>query len=670
MTTSDRRGQISRGATGLAFALAIALPIALPIGLGCGAASGTSGSSGAPPTATSSSASAQGGGPTGALPTALDDSKRALASAAATNDPRERCRLLHEAVLLDGKSLEARAAYGSSRCAPAKELVVDARALFDARPDAGTAALLATVGTRAGDKDAALTGARALVAMQSQGVDLDAARLAARTLARFGEHGEAARAWERIASERGTKGAALEALDARLEAVMESARSGGKGAAASPRADLLGAIDAASTQSAGFGAGWIGPKVVEAIGVLRAAGDVAGAADAAKAARDKKIVDAPDARHAFEIERAIAAARAGDPKPSNALLGGEKLAAHMTSAASRALLAVEARHAGKCGVARAHARAHDSIVRGGAEGAQKDAMPRLDADVAWARDCAAKGETGELVGTIAAPLASDEVDDAIAVGRLDAVRGRALLQALVDTHPDDPAARIALSQLLPPTEALSVLDGGLKTTPGELSLHRAKLDRLTGRARADEGAEIAKVVLPSTVEVYADPRAAVPVLAEILAHVPDDKSAGTSSAVIAGALLRACAAKPKEPGCVDDQGKSIESAVKLARLYDPPALSSHGPGLCDADLKAPSVRLAIVIALLDAKQTQKAEAMVGDKRGKWETPEGGLASALVAASKKDCVTARNKIAQWPGLMSNAEWAPELSRVKEACKIAP
>ena len=588
--------------------------------------------------------------------TPMDESKRALEAASTTNDPRERCKLVREAVLLDGGSIAAHQAYASTRCAPAKELLLEARLAFVGAPSVESASVLATVAMRAGSASDATTAAAALVERGKD--DVEAMKLAARAFARFGDHEKAARLYERIAAERAAKGGSLDALDARLDGAMESARAKGKGAPVAPRADLLAAIDAATSLASGYGDAWIGPKVIEAISVLRSSGDLAGANDATKRAREKKLFDGADGKLALDLERAIADARAGNVKAILSMVTEEKKASRVKIAGSRALLSVWAKATGKCGAARAYARAHDATA--------SDAYPRFDDDVTWARDCTG----GEIVATLTKPMPSDAVDDAIAVAKVDPLRARGVLQSIVDSHDDDVAARLALASLLPPSESLSVLDAGLKKSPSEPALHFGRLERLVGAPRANEGAEIAKVILPSTIEVFDDPRAAVPVLSELVMRAPDDKESTSANATIAAAFLRACAGAPKNDACMNDKGATVARAAHLLRTSDAASLAANGPSLCDADLAQPKVRLEVIIALLDTKQIAKAEAIASPKRGKWEVPETGLAEALIASEKQKCEVAKSKLAQWPVLSTSKEYAPEIARVKNTCKIPP
>jgi hypothetical protein len=587
--------------------------------------------------------------------TPMAEAKLAFAASEQASDPREKCRLLREAVSLDQSLLAARIVYASSRCAPASELLDHARAVFSQDKSAATASILMQVGTRAAKREDAMIGAKAL--SELAGGDLELVRLAARTLARFGDHATAARLFEKIATERASKGSTHDALDARLDATMESARAGGKGGTVSPRADLLAAIDAAIPLSGGYGGAWITPKVVDAIAVLRVSGDVAGANDAVKAAREKKLVSTPEQKHLLDLERAIAEAREGKPAALDKLAKEERAASRVGIAASRALLAVGARVSKKCGAARAYARAHSVIPEG--------TYPRFDDDVAWARGC----EGGELVATLARPKANDTLDDLDAMSKTDPVRGRALLQAYVDGHTDDPAARLVLVPLLPVGEAVSILDAGLKLVPGEPSLHFAKLDRLVGAPRAAEAAEIAKVVLPSAIEVFDDPRAAVPVIVELFAHTPKSEGNDAAVAPLATALLRACAAKPDAPACLPDKGATLADAGHRLRTTDPPGLALNGLALADVDL-VPKLRLDVVIALVDGKQITKAQLLASPKRGKWDVVESGVAEAIIASAAGKCEVARTKLAQWPTLAANKLYEAEVARVKTACNLPP
>ncbi|MEO7094107.1 MAG: hypothetical protein ABI175_12710, partial [Polyangiales bacterium] len=294
-----------------------------------------------------------------------------------------------------------------------------------------------------------------------------------------------------------------------------------------------------------------------------------------------------------------------------------------------------------------------------------DTLPRFDDDVAWARGC----EGGELVATLARPPRGEVLDDLDAVSKLDPVRGRALLQAYVDGHGDDPAGRLVLVGLLPAGEAVAVLDAGLKTTPGEPSLHFARLDRLVGVPRANEAADIARVVLPSTIEVFDDPRAAVPTLVSLLARSPQSPDGDPGAAPLAGALLHACAGPPNAPACLPDKGAALSDAAHRLRASDPPSLALNGPALANADL-VPKLRLDVVIALVDQKQIAKAQVVASSKRGTWDVVESGVADALIASTGGKCEVARTKLAQWPALAANKLYEAEVARVKAACNLPP
>lgn len=588
---------------------------------------------GSPPQAAAptSSAPASTAEPKGTLPPSpIDEARRLLADASTTSDAHERCRMLQEAAILDPSSREARLARAQSRCAPASDLLSDARAAHAKQADTTSATVLATVATRAGSRDDALAAVTTLLAG-----DVAAKALAASTLARFGEHARAADVYQAVAAERADKGATVDAIDARLEAVVERARAGD---APKAREALLAVVTDAAHATKGYGAAWIGPKVVTAIAALRNAGDAKGAAAVAAKAHGAAVFTTPEARAAHDLERAIAAARAGNVGPATALSAAAK--ARTLDRPSRALLAVHARAAGSCANAKAHARAWGWLSGEGV---------RLDEDVAWARACEAKPSTA-VPTTVVPPAPSDDVADAIAIAAADPLRARARVQSILAVRPDDVAAHLAAIELALPADRAKVAERAASAIPAEPWI---QLARVVTSASSD-GAALVKA-LAGTIEAKV-PRATAPILARaVLApRAPD--------ADLAEALVRACGASTTG-ACLDlAREPALARATATLRTSRPAVLASVGPRLSNVDLTS-RTRLDVVLALLSQKDVGKAQQLAGPSRGAWSGPESRLAQAVIAAAQKKCLEARAHAAYASDLK---EYADVLARI-DACE---
>ncbi|MBK7398875.1 MAG: hypothetical protein IPJ34_21925 [Myxococcales bacterium] len=562
-------------------------------------------------------------------PSLQEESKRLLATAATTQDPHERCKLLSEAATLD-PSPEARLARAESRCAPATVLLEDARAVFAAKKDARSATVLATVATRAEAKVDALAAAEVLVAQP----DVAAMGLGARTFGRFGEFTRAASAYDLVAKARGDKGAVVDALDATIEAAMWTARAHGPDV----KARLVAAIELAKGLVATYGAAWVRPRFVEAIAILRALGDPAGA-KAVDAQAEKVLVLAQEEGHA--IERAVADARAGKPEVAK-LLAKKVRAERLASPPHRALLAVVARVGGKCGVARAHARAHANLP---------EATLTLADDVRWAADCDGNADEATLVP----PRPVAVVDDATAVAVADPLRARSILETWVGAHADDVAARLALAALLPSSARPAVLAG--PTLAREPSLLLALVEASTGSARAD-AARLLAAVLPSTVEAAVDPRATTPLLARAMSFAgPEDGWLD-----VAEGLLHACAAPRKAKACAD--GPALLAASTHLRRTRPAALCATGVALADADLGTARFRLDVTLACTSKKKLLPALSVTDEARGPFPSPEGALARAALATLQKKCPLARGNLVAASAL--KGEYPDEFAAVEAQC----
>jgi len=584
------------------------------------------------------------------VPTPTEEARQFLDQAKTTADARERCQLIFKAVLLDPKLAEGRLARAKNGCAPARDLLEDAKIAHELAPSIESASVLVMVATRAESSVDAIAGATALLTLGKS--DLEKSRLAARTFARFGNHEKAARAYEAIASDRGAKGATLDALDARLDAVLESARCNGKGAIATPRTDLIAAIQAAGTSGPSYGAAWVGPKVVEAIAAVRNAGDVKGAADAAKLAKEQKVTASAEATLAYDLERAIADARAANKPVPAAIVSAEKKSLRSNVAASRALLAVDAKLAGKCGLARTYARIHASLPR--------DSLPRFDEDVTWAASCAGGEESPSLI----APASTSAIDDALGLAIVDPLRGRAMLQKLVDDAPLSVPARLALIKGAMPSDRLALLDAALSKMPNDPTLRLARFDLLAGPKRGEEAAFLAKEVVPKTIEVLDDPRAAAPVLAHMLDALQENEATPEARADLAEATVKACVAPLLGSACVPPKDDSLAHATAILRKTRAAALAKSGPTLSNADLADARVRLDVVLSLVASNKSLEAEYVAGPKRGAWEGAENALAYAAILSSGKKCDLARARLAQHPDLAT--KYGDEVAVVKKRC----
>jgi hypothetical protein len=576
-------------------------------------------------------------------PSPQEESRRLYARATATVDARERCGLLREAGTLDAQNFDARAALAESRCAPARELLEDARAAYAQRPSAKTASTLLTVAIRAGSK----RDAQAASASLEKSSDLDARVAAARAMSRFGEHATAAAIFDAIASDRVAKGAQLDGIDARLEAVMERARAG---AAAGPA--LLAAVAEGTPAASTYGAAWVELKLIDAIAAVRAAGDERSAAEAIKQAKTRKLLVATQAKHALELGDAIAAARAGGKLPSSfaSTLAEAKRAGHAGEPAARALLAVEARAAGRCAEARAHADAHDQSAT--------NALPRFDDDAAWARACAG---AGPRVLSLAPPLVSETVEDALAVGAVDPLRGRAMIAAWLEIAPDDEAAQLASLTLARADERRGLLDAALARRPDSPALRAARYPLLPKAARADEVRALVTVVLPKTLEARADARAASAFLATLLGDAAADDDPGARA--LAEAIVHGCAAKGAIGSC-GGRPTSLRTAVRLLRRARASSLVADGPALTDDDLRDAPLRLDLVLALLDQGAVREAKGLASDRRGRWSGPEQVLAEASLEAAKGKCSDARVRVARVGEI--DPSFTRDLAWVRERC----
>ncbi len=584
-----------------------------------------------------------------AATTLTDAAHASFVAAAQASDPRERCRLLVDATTLDASSIEGHLALAESRCAPAKELLAHARYVFEHDRGVPSATIFVTVAARAEAQNDALEGARALGELA--GKDVDVLRLAAGTCARFGDHERAAQLFSRIVTERASSGSTSDALDARLDALMESIRAGGKGALVSPRAELVATIEAAVPLSTGYGGAWVGPKIVDAIATARTHGDGVGAAAASKLL-DGKIKGESTAR-ASSLERAIADARAGKPASLIALASAQKQASGVKLASSRVALAVLARVEGRCGDAMTYAD--------GARAAAFGIYPRLEDDGAWAGACSDKSAA---TPSLLPPIVSPTLGDLTAVAGVDSLRGRSLLYAYVDAHPHDLAARIALAGVSSSVDALSTLDKALGEAPAVPAL---RIERLLRSPPDVQAAQAEKVLdsLRKTREGKDDPRAVAPVLVVLFERLSTSPASRDAALILARGLVESCVAPAAAERCLPD-AQAASDAIALLREKDPSALAYYGPSLADADLAAVDVRLAIVGALVAKKEVAKAEAVAAPKRGAWTAVTAKIASALVAAGKGTCNAAKARIEEASKLPKYALPAPEKALIEARC----
>jgi len=558
----------------------------------------------APPTPTAEPVTSSTG-PTIVVKSPVDESRSVLASALATTDAHERCRLLLEATLLDPSSFEAQKARAESRCAPAAELLSNARAAFALKKDSTTAVLLATVAMRAGARTDAIGAADALAALETPD-KLAAARL----YARLGEHLRSAKVFAEVADARSSKGATTDALDARLDAVIETAR-GGK-----PAAAMLGdALGAASTASKGYGDAWVAPKVVEALAAVRNAGENTDAL--ATKAQKSGLFSGPAEQDAFAIERAVAAARAGKPKEANALLA--KMRSRVNNPAVRALQAVLARTTGSCADARAHARAHAWL--------SADGM-RLDDDVAWARGCESSEPTRP---SVIMPVPSDEVADMRAMAGADPLHARARIDAILEAHPDDVAAWLAAIDLAASYERPKLATRAAAALPNEPWIRLAEITSTTGAAQATIARAFATKVLPGTVESGMG-RAIAPLAARALLAASSEDAAWDD---VAESLVGSCAIGAASACLGGEHAPALGRATARLRKSRSKSLAARGIALSAADLAVPHVRLDVVLALVTSGDTTKASIFAGGL----PSTEASLAKAAIAASTNKCPVA-------------------------------
>lgn len=531
------------------------------------------------------------------LTSPIDESRKALASALATTDAHERCRLLLEATLLDASSFEAQKARAESRCAPAAELLPNARAAFALKKDSVTATLLATVALRAGARADAMTAADALEAL-----DMPDKLAAARMLAKLGEHLRSAKIYADVAAARAAKGATTDALDARLDAVIETAR------AQKPAAAMLEeALGAANTASKGYGDAWVAPKVVEAIAAVRNAGEPTDAL--AKKALKSGLFAGPIEQDSFALERAIAEARAGKPLAAQNL--ATKMRGRVSNPAVRALFTVLARVNGSCADAKAHARAHAWLS---AEGM------RLDDDVAWARACES---TGKIKATVVAPIASDEVADMRAIADADPLHARARLDAITKAHPDDVAAWLAFMELAAPYDRAKVAAAAVAALPNEPWIALADLPNHPASAR-DFGVKVLGGVIESGL-----PRAIAPIAAKAMLVASDDPGLDD----VAEALVLSCANDGTSACLEGDRAPALGRATFRMRKSRAKLFAVKGVALSQPDLALPRVRLDLSLSLVVLGDNTKAAIFANTL----SAPESALVKAFSAASSGKCV---------------------------------
>lgn len=570
-------------------------------------------------------------GPSLVLRSPVDESRRALAAALATADAHERCRLLLEATLLDPASVPAQVARAESRCAVASELLPNVRAVFSAKRDSASATLLATVALRA---NATADVAAAAAALEK--LDLPDRLAAAKLYVRLGDHLRAAALYADVAAARATKGATTDALDARLDVVIETAR-GGK-----PAAALLGeALPAASGASKSYGAAWVGPKVVEAIGAIRSAGE--DVSELVKRSLALGLFAGPAEQDALAIERAIAAARAGKPTEGQLLLG--RLRARVNTPSVRALEAVLARASGACADAHAHARAHAWLSSEGL---------RLDDDVAWARACT---PTGPVRATIVAPVASEEVADLRALAEAEPLRARALLEAWTKAHPSDPAAWLASIDVAATYDRQKVVARATAALPNEPWVRFAELGLATGAALPPLARAFTTTVLPATIEASAS-RALAPLTARVLLL---GTTADPAWDDVAESLVRACAVGAASP-CLDaERAAALPRATDRLRRTRWKFLAARGIALSGPDLAQARTRLDVVLALVALGDLQKAGLFAAPLAG----PEGALARTSIAAASNKCPTAKEFRKGTTAL--STDYADALASVDKKCK---
>lgn len=551
----------------------------------------------------------------------VEDAKKSLAAAASEKDPHERCRLLNEAATLDPTSLEARRSRAGSRCAQASELLADARAVFAASKDVESAKLLRDVATRAEDTTSMKEAAETFVAQKDF---YDAAAL----YVALGDHARAAAAFDELAAHRSSKGASVDAFDARLSAEIERARS------KKPTvATLDGLLGSALEMKKSYGAAWVGPKFLEALAAARNAGDDTSAL-AAKANKKGLFVGAEDA---FAIERAIAT-----KTDATALV--LRVRSRLDEPAVRALLAV---HSKSCPEKKAHARAHSYLG---------EAAMRLDDDVlAVLHACVDATSRTTMVPV----KESADVADAIAI--VDPPRKRARVLAIAKARPDDVSAAawaMVIADHTPPT-----------SMENEPTIQDALLVRNTATSMGKPSAARARAyvkALQGTVEAEI-PRAIAPRIAqtlELARMLTVDTKPGWEE--VATALLKDCAAGLAGP-CLTSESEApiLRRATELLRGLRPFVLAAHGAKLSKADFADPRVRLDVIFGLVTwDKQLQRANLLRGPGYGAFPNPEGALANALVSAAVSNCAVARGLLKEASPL--SAEYADAWAWIEKTC----
>ncbi len=550
----------------------------------------------------------------------VEDSKKALAAAASEKDPHERCRLLNEAALLDPSSVPARRARAESRCVAAVELIADAKFVFGASKDVDAARLLRDIALRAEDTAALRDAANAFVELKDF---YDAA-------AAFGALGDqvaAASAYEELAKNRAAKGAAVDALDAKLSALIARARS-----KTPVLAQLDALLDEAVEAKKSYGAAWVGPKYLEVLAAARNGGEDTGAL-ALKA--NKRGLFA-GAESLFEIERGIASARSG--KEPTALLARVGAPGYPPE---RALLAVALKD---CGARLGHARAYSAMPA---------AALRLDDDVEWARSkCAGTAARSSLI----APR--DPADVADAKGIVDPPAQRLRTLAIVKKRPDDIAAAAwaaLVADYFPPAGVAG--DPAVQealwfrslAASGKPSFPRAKayVDAMRASVEADFPRKLAfpvALILEQARLMTVDSKHG---WEEIAAVVVQDCGAG-----LAGA-------------CLPTEAARLSHATDLVRSPRPFVLATHGPKFSKADFADARVRLDVIVALITwQKNVKQATALRGPGYGPFAGPEAALASAMLAAVVGNCVPARAMLKEAGPL--EPEYGDAWAFIKKTC----
>jgi hypothetical protein len=545
----------------------------------------------------------------------IELSQRALAEASTTSDARERCRLLQDATILDPSSLDARVARAESRCAFASELLADARVAFAKRKDRKTAEVLAVVAERASSRADQKLAAELLATL-----DVSSKLIAARIFA-IDEPERAAVLFDEVALARESKGATLDALDARLDAAMARADAG-------KPSTLAPLVDTAAAAAKSYGAEWIAPKVVETIAAARLAGeDVTAIAE-----RSEKLglFATAAARDAFAIERAIAT--------------GKDLARvheRVRDPAVRVLLAANAKD---CASASAHARAHHRLPHDG---------------LVLARDLARVMKrvcpNGEVAGrtTIVPPSLSPELADLLEVARVDSLHARARLEQFLKEHPGDPGAHRAAIEidLYSASGVKRAIDAAVAATD-EPTFRGARVGTFSGHERALAAREFVSTTLQATIEART-PRALAQGIAAMLRAAYDDTDAAWND--VASALVTACAASsigacvpgppvlegaPSLVAGSDPGPTDLARATSRIRRSNPKLLADKGPLLSPEDLTSPLVRLDVIVGLVDQKKIAPALKL---RSGSWVGPEASLADAVITAGNGNCALAKSAL---------------------------